>query len=167
MRAEGPKSRNPLAFKYYNAEQVVAGKPMKEWLRFAVAYWHTWRGNGADIFGLDGSYGDRRPWDMAKCVRMFLHLGPFASQGDVADAFTASMCVLCRSTLDAALARVDVHFEFCEKLGVPFYCFHDRDICPEGSSVEETNAWMDQVADRLEAGQRATGVKLLWGTCAT
>ena len=51
MRAEGPKSRNPLAFKYYQEDQVVAGKPMKEWLRFAVAYWHTWRGNGADIFG--------------------------------------------------------------------------------------------------------------------
>jgi xylose isomerase len=131
---EGPTSRNPLAFKFYEADRVVAGKPMKEWLRFAVCYWHTWRGNGADIFGLDGSYGDNRPWDMS-------------------------------NTLEAALARVDVHFEFCQKLGAPFYCFHDRDVSPEGATVAETDEWMDRVADRLEAGQQATGVQLLWGTC--
>jgi len=129
---EGAQSRNPLAFKYYDADRVVAGKPMKEWLRFAVAYWHTWRGNGADIFGLDGSYD--RPWDTS-------------------------------NTLEGALKRVDVHFEFCEKLGVPYYCFHDRDICPEGATLAETDEWMDRVADRLELGQEATGVKLLWGTC--
>ena len=41
---EGPDSDNPLAFKYYNAEEVVAGRKMKDWCRFAVCYWHTWRG---------------------------------------------------------------------------------------------------------------------------
>jgi hypothetical protein len=58
---KGPDSLDPLAFKYYNAEEVVMGKKMKDWLRFAVCYWHTWKGNGADIFGLSGSY--ERPWN--------------------------------------------------------------------------------------------------------
>ena len=61
IKYEGPATKNPLAFKYYNKDEVVLGKPMKEWLRFAVCYWHTWRGNGADIFGLGGSI--KRPWD--------------------------------------------------------------------------------------------------------
>lgn len=38
---EGPKSKNPLAFKYYNPEEVVMGKTMKDQLRFAMSYWHT------------------------------------------------------------------------------------------------------------------------------
>lgn len=54
--------------------------------------------------------------------------------------------------------------QFCQRLGIEYYCFHDRDICPEGSSVAETNTWMDLIADRLEMSQKATGVKLLWGT---
>ncbi|GAB3280050.1 xylose isomerase [Larkinella harenae] len=48
---EGPKSRNPLAFKWYNPEQVVAGKTLQEQLRFAVSYWHTFTGAGGDPFG--------------------------------------------------------------------------------------------------------------------
>ena len=48
---EGPGSDNPLAFQYYNATQVVAGKTMQEWLRFACAYWHSFVGNGGDPFG--------------------------------------------------------------------------------------------------------------------
>lgn len=57
---EGRYSKNPLAFKYYDAEQVVAGKPMKEHLRFALSYWHTLTGEGADMFG-QGTF--ERPWD--------------------------------------------------------------------------------------------------------
>jgi len=130
---EGPDSDNPLAFKYYNAEEVVAGRKMKDWCRFAVCYWHTWRGMGADIFGLGGSM--TREWD----------------QGHA-------------SELDAALNRVDVHFEFCQKLGIEYYCFHDRDVSPEGASVKETEAMFDTVAEKLAAGQKQSGVKLLWGT---
>lgn len=48
---EGPGSDNPLAFQYYNASQVVAGKTMQDWLRFACAYWHSFVGNGGDPFG--------------------------------------------------------------------------------------------------------------------
>lgn len=51
IKFEGPESDNPLAFRWYDANRVVAGKPMKEWLRFAAAYWHSFVGNGADPFG--------------------------------------------------------------------------------------------------------------------
>ena len=44
IKYEGPSSQNPFAFKYYNANEVILGKPMKDWLRFSVCYWHTWRG---------------------------------------------------------------------------------------------------------------------------
>ncbi|HER08561.1 MAG TPA: xylose isomerase, partial [Bacteroides sp.] len=51
IRYEGRKSDNPLAFKFYDENRVVAGKTMKEHLRFAVAYWHTFCGTGLDPFG--------------------------------------------------------------------------------------------------------------------
>lgn len=60
IRYEGPDSRNPLAFKHYNPDEVVAGKAMKDHLRVSVAYWHTMKGAGADPFGV----GTRHmPWD--------------------------------------------------------------------------------------------------------
>ena len=51
IKFEGKDSDNPLAFKYYNPEQVVAGKTMREHFRFAIAYWHTFCGQGSDPFG--------------------------------------------------------------------------------------------------------------------
>lgn len=59
IRYEGPDSRNPLAFKHYNSDELVEGKSMKEHLRFAVVYWHTMRGAGADMFGWGTA---RRTW---------------------------------------------------------------------------------------------------------
>ncbi len=56
---DGPDSRNPLAFKHYNAEEVVEGRTMREHLRFAVVYWHTMRGAGGDMFGWGTA---QRPW---------------------------------------------------------------------------------------------------------
>ena len=67
-------------------------------------------------------------------------------------------------SLDNALTRVDVAFEFIEKLGVPYYCFHDRDVAPEGSTLKESHANLDAVADKLFEAQQRTGIKLLWGT---
>lgn len=128
---EGPTSKNPLAFKHYNPDEVVEGKSMRDWLRFSVCYWHTFRGTGVDPFGAPTL---NRPWD------------------DGTD------------SLDNALKRVDVAFEFISKLGAPFYCFHDRDVAPEGATLAESNANLDAVADRLEEAQQATGIKLLWGT---
>lgn len=51
IQFEGPESKNPMAFHYYDAERVVAGKTMKEWMRFAMAWWHTLCAEGGDQFG--------------------------------------------------------------------------------------------------------------------
>lgn len=67
-------------------------------------------------------------------------------------------------SVDMAIKRVRVAFEFMEKLGVPYYCFHDRDIAPEGSNLRETNANLDKVVAALKEEQQRTGIKLLWGT---
>ena len=60
IQYEGPKSRNPLAFRWYNASEVIEGKTMKEHLRFSIVYWHTMRGTGSDPFGPGTAI---RPWD--------------------------------------------------------------------------------------------------------
>lgn len=60
IQFEGPQSDNPLAFRWYNPEEVVEGKTMREHLRFSIVYWHTFRGTGADPFG---SGTMERPWD--------------------------------------------------------------------------------------------------------
>ncbi|MBY0587513.1 xylose isomerase [bacterium] len=67
-------------------------------------------------------------------------------------------------SLEMARIRVKVAFEFMEKLGVDFYCFHDRDVAPEGKTLAESNKILDQIVDLLEAEQTRTGIKLLWGT---
>ena len=63
-----------------------------------------------------------------------------------------------------AQRRARVAFEFIEKLGAPFYCWHDRDVAPEGRNLRETNKNFDAVAKVLKAEQKRTGIKLLWGT---
>jgi len=67
-------------------------------------------------------------------------------------------------SVDNAVNRVRVAFEFMEKLGAPYYAFHDRDVAPEGSSLSESHANLDRVVDALEEEQNRTGIKLLWGT---
>ncbi|WP_009959507.1 xylose isomerase [Verrucomicrobium spinosum] len=131
IKYEGPKSKNPLSFKHYHADEVVAGKKMKDHMRFGVAYWHAMRNTLSDPFGGGTS---QKPWD------------------DGTD------------SIANAQRRARVCFEFMEKLGVDYYCFHDRDVAPEGRSLAESNASLDAVADELERLQRDTGKKLLWGT---
>ena len=60
IQYEGPQSKNPLAFKHYNPDEVVEGKTMKEQLRFSVTYWHTFRGGLSDMFGAGTAI---RPWE--------------------------------------------------------------------------------------------------------
>lgn len=67
-------------------------------------------------------------------------------------------------SVDNACRRVLVAFEFFEKLGVDFYCFHDRDVAPEGATIAESNANLDAVVKVLKSEQARTGIKLLWGT---
>ncbi len=131
IQYEGPRSKNPLAFKHYNAEEAVEGKSMKDHLRFSVTYWHTIRGQLSDMFGPGTAV---RPWE------------------DGTD------------SLAMAETRARVAFEFLEKLGAPFYAFHDRDVAPEGKDLRETNKNLDAIVKVLKEQQQRTGVKLLWGT---
>jgi xylose isomerase len=131
IKFEGPDSRNPLAFRHYNPNEMIEGKSMKDHLRFAVAWWHSFCGTGSDPFGPGCAI---RPWDDGS------------------------------NSLEMALKKVDVAFEFMEKLGVPFYCFHDRDVAPEGKDLRETNKNLDAVVAKLKDAQARTGIKLLWGT---
>lgn len=128
---EGPHSKNPLAFKHYNADEIVAGKTMRDHLRFSVVYWHTFRGTGSDPFGMGTML---RPWDDGS------------------------------NSVKNAQNRARVAFEFIEKLGAPFYAFHDRDVAPEGKTLSETNKNLDAVVKVLKEEQKRTGIKLLWGT---
>lgn len=130
VQYEGPESKNPLAYRFYNPDEKIEGKAMKDILRFSAAYWHTMRGAGSDPFGTGTMY---RPWE---------------GKDNVAN----------------AQKRVKVFFEFLEKLQMPFYAFHDRDIAPEGNSLQETNKNLDEVVKVFKEEQQRTGVKLLWGT---
>jgi xylose isomerase len=131
IKYQGPDSKDPLSFKEYNPDEIVLGKPLREHLRFSVAFWHTFRGTGADPFGMETFI---RPWDKGA------------------------------DSMDIALNRMQANFEFLQKLGVDFYCFHDRDIAPEGKDLSETNRFLDKVVELAGKLQRDTGIKLLWGT---
>jgi len=128
---EGSKSENPLAFRYYNPDEVIDGKTMAEHLRFSIAYWHSFRGVGGDPFG-PGTIV--RPWENG------------------------------RDPVSIARTRLDAAFEFFVKIRAPFWCFHDRDIAPEGRSLAETNRNLAKIVAHAKQLQKATGVKLLWGT---
>jgi xylose isomerase len=131
IQYEGPESKNPLAFKYYDENKVVAGKTMKDHFRFAIAYWHTFCNTGEDPFG-PGT--QPLPW----------------LEGD--------------DDMQIAKQKLDAAFEFISKLGAPYYCFHDRDMAPEGDSVEESEANLKELVALAKQKQAASGVKLLWGT---
>lgn len=124
IKYEGPESKNPLAFKYYDAEKVVMGKKMKDWLKFTVAYWHSFCADGGDPFGSG--------------TREF--------------------------TWKTPEEKVDAAFEFITKLGCGYYAWHDRDICPEGTSPADSEKKLSHITDLLLERQKETGVKLLWGT---
>ena len=124
------KSGDELSFKFYNPDEVINGKTMKENLRFAMSYWHTLTGEGADIFGggtQDKSFGESDPMAHAK-------------------------------------AKADAGFEFMDKLGIDYFCFHDRDIAPEADTLAETNKRLDEVVSHIEGLMKKYNKKLLWGT---
>jgi xylose isomerase len=128
---EGAQSKNPLAFRHYNADELVEGRSMRDHLRFSVVYWHTFRGTGSDPFGPGCAV---RPWE------------------DGTD------------SVANAQNRARVAFEFMEKLGAPYYAFHDRDVAPEGATLAESNKNLDAVVKVFKEEQQRTGIKLLWGT---
>jgi len=128
---EGKSSKNPLAFKWYNKDQILLGKTMEQHLRFAVAYWHTFKGEGGDPFG---SPTMDRSWNKFS------------------------------DPLDRAFATCDAAFEFFVKLGVPYYCFHDRDLAPEGDTFKKSCENLEKLVAHADKLQKSTKVKLLWGT---
>ena len=128
---KGRDDNNPLSFKYYNEDQKVLGKTMKEHLRFATCYWHTFTWPGLDPFG--GPTFDR-PWMKA---------------GD---------------PIEMAELKLNEAFDFFTKITTPYFCFHDRDIAPEGNSYAETQKNFFHIVDLMEKKINDTGVKLLWGT---
>lgn len=128
---EGPRTANPLAFRHYDPDEVIDGRPLSAHLRFSIAYWHSFRGTGSDPFG---SGTIRRPWERGA------------------------------DPLSVARARMDAAFEFFQKIRAPFWCFHDRDIAPEGRTLAQSNRNLDRIVAHARQLQRATGVRLLWGT---
>lgn len=128
---EGPDSKNPFAFKFYDPDRVILGKKMSEHLPFAMAWWHNLGAAGTDMFGVstaDKSFG--------------------AVPG----------------TMEHAKAKVDAGFEFMEKLGIRYFCFHDVDLVPEDPDINVTNARLDEISDYILEKRKGTGIKCLWGT---
>ena len=126
---EGPDSVNPLAFRHYDADEMVSGKRLEEHLRFAVCYWHNFVWAGHDAFG---GPTFERPW--------------------------------MSGTMDRAKHKADVAFEMFSVLGVPYYCFHDADVRPEGGSFADDSKHLSEAVDYLEKKQAGASIKLLWGT---
>jgi len=130
IKYEGKDSKNMLAFRHYNPDEVILGKPMREHLKFALSYWHTMCAEGTDMFGrgtMDKSFGGETPMEVYK---------------------------------NKAYAA----FELMNKLSIDYFCFHDRDIAPEGKTLEESNRNLDEIAELLEKLMKENNKKLLWGT---
>jgi len=130
IRFEGKTSTNPLAFRYYDPESFIAGKTMREHLKFAMSYWHTMVAGGSDMFGVgtvEKNYGSDDP-------------------------------------MESARNKAQAAFELMDKLGLDYYCFHDRDIAPEADNLTDTNLRLDEITDLMLSLQQQYGKKVLWGT---
>jgi xylose isomerase len=131
IKYEGNETDNPLAFRWYDESKIIAGKSMKEHLRFACAYWHSFCNVGSDPFG-EGTH--------------------FFSWNEKADA------------VERAKDKMDAAFEFITKMNMPYYCFHDVDVVDYSNDVKENDRRLQALVDYAKEKQKATGVKLLWGT---
>ncbi len=127
---EGPESKNPFSFKFYQPEEIIGGKTMKEQLKFALSYWHTMCGDGTDMFGrgtVDKSFGGTEPMEIYR-------------------------------------RKAYAAFELMDKLDIAYFCFHDRDLAPEGKDLTECNANLDDIVSLLKQLMREHHKKVLWGT---
>src|SRR5450755_3199921 len=131
IKFEGRDSDNPMAFKWYDENKIIAGKKLKDHVKFAVAYWHSFCNTGGDPFGPGTKLF---PWNVSK------------------------------DAVQAAKDKMDAAFEFITKLGAPYYCFHDIDLIDEGDSATEYEKRLHTMVDYALQKQKASGVKLLWGT---
>ena len=131
IKYEGRNTKNPLAFRYYDADRVILGKKMSEHLPFAMAWWHNLCAAGTDMFGrdtADKSFGNEK------------------------------------GTMEHAKEKVDAGFEFMQKLGIQYFCFHDADIVPESDDINETNRRLDEITDYILEKMKGTDIQCLWGT---
>ena len=128
---EGPDSRNPMAFHYYDPERKIGGKPMKDHFRFSMAYWHSMNGGGVDPFGTVTAI---RPWD---------HI---------------------TDPMELAKVKMQGIFELTTKLQIPFFCFHDRDIAPDGPTLRDANRNLDEIIAHTKDLMKDYPTRLLWGT---
>lgn len=131
IKFEGTKSKNPMAFHYYDAEKVVMGKKMKDWFKFSMAWWHTLCAEGGDQFGVGTIH---HPWKVGK------------------------------TAIERAKNKMDAGFEFMQKMGIEYYCFHDVDLVEEADTIEEYEANLKKMVAYAKKKQKETGIKLLWGT---
>ena len=129
IQYEGLQTDNEFAFRHYNPDEMVMGKSLKEHLRFAVAYWHSFAWEGGDPFG--GRTFDR-PW--------------FGSQ------------------MALAKIKADVAFEMFDILGVPYFCFHDADMRPEGRNFVENTRNLEEMVEYFALKMETSQTRLLWGT---
>ena len=130
VKYEGTDSKNMLAFRHYNPDEIIMGKSMREHLKFAMSYWHTMCAEGSDMFGvgtISKNYGATDPMELAK---------------------------------NKAYAAM----ELMNKLDIDYFCFHDRDIAPEGRTLAESNERLDIISDLLLDLMKQNNKKLLWGT---
>ena len=128
---EGKGSDNPLAFKFYDPERVVAGKKLKDHFKFAMAYWHTLCNEGGDPFG---SGTQVFPWNTSN------------------------------DPVQRAKDKADAAFEFLEKMGFDYFCFHDVDLVDEADDLAKTEKRLHEVSDYIKQHQINSGKKVLWGT---
>jgi xylose isomerase len=131
IQFEGKESDNPMAFRYYDPNRIIAGKSMKEHFKFAIAYWHSFCGTGGDPFG-PGTI--KHPWDVSP------------------------------DPIQRAKDKMDAAFEFMTKIGAEYYCFHDVDLIDEAPTLLEYEKRMQIITDYAASHQKASGIKLLWGT---
>ena len=129
IQYEGQQTDNEFAFRHYNPDEKVMGKSLKEHLRFAVAYWHSFAWEGGDPFG--GRSFDR-PW------------------------FGSEMAL--------AKLKADVAFEMFDILGVPYFCFHDADMRPEGQNFAENTRNLEEMVEYFALKMETSETRLLWGT---
>lgn len=127
---KGIDSNDPFSFRHYNPDEVIAGKRMRDHLRFSLTYWHTLCADGTDMFGvgtMDKRFDGNDPMEIAR-------------------------------------HRVYACFELMNKLGIDYFCFHDKDIAPEGNSLFEFQKNLDEIVPLIKEQMQKHHKKLLWGT---
>ena len=128
---EGKESKNPFAFKYYDASRKIMGKSMARHFKFACAYWHSFCNTGGDPFG---SGTKIYPWLEAD------------------------------DPMERAYDKMDAAFEFMNKIGLEYFCFHDYDLVDEADTLKESCKRLDLITDYALEKMKASRRKVLWGT---